>query len=438
MANQELGTVTTVASLLKSDSLIVEVGGSIRRITVEEFLAAVNSGQTQLLHSVAWGIPIKDELQSSPAWGMVGNTAAYNAYKAQVGRYLMDANGRAAKLHPNNSGVFADGTTLDETKGNVVVIAPKLYYLYQVDAETNIPYLWMSQQPISKRFIGTADNGEKIVVGAYQGSIVSSKLVSRSGVDFFTGGYSINAYWNAAQAFGSNWGIVDYDIMRWIGMMCLCETGGNANIQAGIGQGVGGAAGLDWTAFLASTTLRKTGGTKGLGDATGSVAISDSDAKSDSSHVSVLGVEDWWNSQWNFIQGMFCGTSANEGQDGTEVFAYTGNRMPSSSELASHPNGLYRKLTRLASSGYVSKMLKGEYFDLIPSGLSGNSTSYWCDYFWGNDTGQVCLVGGSADRGALSGPFYVGSLSAWSIAYSAYGARPAFYGPVTIVGGGSI
>ena len=164
MANQELGAVTTVASLLKSDSLIVEVGGSIRRITVEEFLAAVNSGQTQLLHSVAWGIPIKDELQSSPAWGMVGNTAAYNAYKAQVGRYLMDANGRAAKLHPNNSGVFADGTTLDETKGNVVVIAPKLYYLYQVDAETNIPYLWMSQQPISKRFIGTAERRLSLVL----------------------------------------------------------------------------------------------------------------------------------------------------------------------------------------------------------------------------------------------------------------------------------
>lgn len=438
MANQELGAVTSVASLLKSDSLIVEVGGSIRRITVEEFLAAVNSGQTQLLHSVAWGIPIKDELQSSPAWGMVGNTAAYNAYKAQVGRYLMDANGRAAKLHPNTSSVFADGTTLDETKGSVVVIAPKLYYLYQVDAETNIPYLWMSQQPISKRFIGTADNGEKIVVGAYQGSIVSGKLVSRSGVDFDISGKTINSYWAAAQAFGSNWGIADYDIMRWIGMMCLCETGGNANIQAGIGQGVGGSSGIVWSTFAASTTLKKTGGTKGLGDATGSVAISDADAKSDSSHVSVLGVENWWSSQWNFIQGLFCGNSGNDGQDGTEVYVYTGNRMPSASELASHPNGAYRKLTRPCQLGYISKMLKGEYFDLIASGLAGNSASYWCDYRYDNNTGQVCLAGGSAVDGAVSGPFYVYSAGAWSFSDSSFGARPAFYGPVTIVGGSAI
>lgn len=438
MANKPLGEATSVTSLLKSNSLIVEIGGSIRRISVEKFTEAINEGQTQLLHSVAWGIPIKDELQSSPAWGMVGNTAAYNAYKAQTGRYLMDANGRAAKLHPNNSGVFADGTTLDETKGSVMVIAPRLYYLYQADAETNIPYLWMSQQPISKHYIGTADNDTKIVIGAYQGSIASNKLVSRSDVDFDTNGKQISGYWAAAQAFGTNWGIANYDIMRWIGMMCLCETGGNANIQAGIGQGVGGAAGLDWTAFLASTTLRKTGGTKGLGDATGSVAITDADAKSDSCHVSVLGIEDWWNNQWNFIQGLFCGNSANEGQDGTEVFVYTGNRLPSSSELASHPDGQYRELTRLTANGYVKKMLKGEYFDLIAAALEGSSASYWCDYNYANNTGQVFLVGGSAVPGARSGPFYVASLNSWSVSNSAFGARPAYYGPVTIVGGGSI
>ena len=438
MANKPLGEATSVTSLLKSNSLIVEIGGSIRRISVEKFTEAINEGQTQLLHSVAWGIPIKDELQSSPAWGMVGNTAAYNAYKSQTGRYLMDANGRAAKLHPNNSDVFADGTALDETKGSVVVIAPKLYYLYQVDAETNVPYLWMSQQPISKRSIGTADNGEKIVVGAYQGSIVSSKLVSRSGVDFDTSGKSITSYWNAAQTFGTNWGIVDYDIMRWIGMMCLCETGGNANIQAGLGQGAGGAAGLDWAAFLASATLRKTGATKSLGDSTGSVAISDADAKADSCHVSVLGIEDWWNCQWHFIQGLFCGNSGNEGQDGTELFVYTGNRMPSSAELASHPDGQYRELTRLTSNGYVKKMLKGEYFDLIATALEGTSASYWCDYNYANSAGQLCLVGGAASYGARSGPFCVYSSYGFAASDSSFGARPAYYGSVTIVGGGSL
>ena len=419
--------------MLHANSLVIEVGGSIRRITLEKFIDSLNEGQTELLHEIAWGIPIKDALQTSPAWGMVGNLAAFAAYKGQVGRYLMDANGRAAKLHPNNSAVFADGTVLDETKGSVVVIAPRLYYLYLVDAETSIPYLWLSQQPISKHYLANAGNGQYIVVGAYKGSLSSGKLVSRRGVDCDTSAKTITGYWNAAQAFGANWGLPNYNVWKWIAMMCLCETGGNANIQSGIGQGVGGNAGLDWGTVNASATLKKTGNTVGLGDATGSVALSGANA--DSCKVSVLGVEDFWNLQWEFIQGVYFGNSANANQDGTEIFIYEGNRLPSAEELASHPDGQYRELTRLTTSGYVGVMLKGEDFDIFASALSGGSTTRWCDYYYGNNTGQVLLVGGISNIGAYSGPFYASSYYAWSIAASDIGARPAYYGQVQFVDG---
>ena len=433
MAKKNLATATAVQSMLHANSLIIEAGDSIRRITLEKFIDALNEGQTELLHEIAWGIPIKDATQSSPAWGMAGNLAAFNAYKSRVGRYLMDANGRAAKLHPNSSTVFADGTTLDETRGSVVVIAPRLYFMYLVDAETSIPWLWMSEQPFSKHFLGNAGNGQYIVVGAYKGSITSGKLVSRRGVDCDTSSKTINGYWNAAQAFGSNWGLPNYDVWKWIAMMCLCETGGNANIQAGIGQGVGGSAGYDWGTVNASATLKKTGHTAGLGDATGKVDLAG--ANTDSCNVSVLGVEDFWGLQWEFIQGVYFGNSGNSGQTGTEIFIYEGNRMPSAEELASHPNGKYRDLVRQTSSGYVSVMLKGEYFDIFASGLSGGSSSYWCDYYYGNNTGQVLLVGGPSVDGALSGPFFAGARYAWSLASSAFGARPAYYGQVQIVDG---
>ena len=433
--NKNLGAADSVHSLTKSNSIYVEVGGSVRRITLEEFLEAINEGQTELLHEVAWGIPIKDELQTNPAWGMVGNLSAYAAYKAQVGRYLMDANGRAAKLHPNNSAVFADGTVLDESKGSVVNIAPRLYFLYVTDAETSIPYLWMSQQPISEHYLANAHNGQYIVVGSYKGSLSSGKLVSRSDVNCDTSGKSITGYWNAAQAFGANWGLPNVDVWKWICFMCLCESNGNANIQASIGQGFGGAAGIEWATTLASAVLKLTGKTKGLGDATGSVAISDADAKADSCHVSVLGVEDFWNLQWEFIQGCFFGNSGNSDQDGTEIFLYEGNRLPSAAELASHPSGKFRQLTRLTTSGYVRVMLKGENFDLFAKTLSGDSNYAWSDYYYGNNTGQVLLVGGSSAYGAYSGPFYAHSGDAWSNAYSTVGARPAYYGQVQFVDG---
>lgn len=423
--------------MLKSNSLIVEIGGSIRRISMEDFETAMNEGQAELLHQVAWGFPLKDATQTSPAWGMIGNLAAYQSYKAKVGRYLMDANGRAAKLHKNNSDVFADGTTLDETKGSVVVIGPRLYYLVTTDAETSIPYLWASEFPISGHYLANADNGNRMVIGAYKGSISSGKLVSRSGVDFDTSSKTISGYFSAAQAFGAGWGLEDYDFIRWFEIMCLSEANGNANAQASLGQGLGGSSGFDWSTVNSSTTLKKTGATKGLGDASGTVAVSGANA--DSTHVSVLGIEDKWNLQWEFVQGIFFGNSGNAAQDGDEVYIYKGNRLPSAAELASHPDGEFRELTRLTTSGYAKTMTKGEFFDIIATSITGgNSNASWSDYDYGNATGQVCLVGGASSNGSMSGPLCVYSRDAWSIADSAFGARPAYYGPVTIVDGADL
>lgn len=437
MANNPLANAAVVSSMLKSNCLLVEIGGAIRRISMEDFETAMNEGQAELLHQVAWGFPFKDATQTSPAWGMIGNIAAYQSYKAKVGRYLMDTNGRAAKLHKNNSGVFADGTALDETKGSVVVIAPRLYFLVQTDAETSIPYLWASEFPISAHYLVNCDNGNRMCIGAYKGSISSGKLVSRSGVDFDTSSKAIQGYFNAAQSFGANWGLEDYDFIRWFEIMCLSEANGNANAQASLGQGLGGSAGLSWDTVLASTTLKKTGATKGLGDESGTVAVSGANA--DSTHVSVLGIEDKWNLQWEFVQGIFFGNSGNEAQDGDEVYIYKGNRLPSASELASHPDSEFRELTRLTTNGYAKTMTKGEFFDIIATSTTGgNSNVSWSDYFYGNTTGQVCLVGGLSNDGSWSGPLFVSSNDAWSDADSGIGARPAYYGPVTIVDGKDI
>ena len=109
--------------------------------------------------------------------------------------------------------------------------------------------------------------------------------------------------------------------------------------------------------------------------------------------------------------------------------------MPSSSELASHPSGKFRQLVRQTTSGYVRAMLKGADFDLFAKTLNGGSNYAWSDYYYGNNTGQVLLVGGGSDYGASSGPFYAISVGAWSSAYSNLGARPAYYGQVQFVDG---
>ena len=429
MAKKNLATAQTVQSMLRSNCVFIEVDGAVRRISLDNLMNAINEGNEELLREVAWGVPLKQATQSSPAWGRVGNLDMWAQYKALTGRYLVKNNGKAAKLSVSNSGVYADGTTLDESIGHVMVHAPRLYYLVKIDAVTNIPTLWMSMLPIGGHYI------EAITLGAYLGSVQSSALVSRSGV-VPTGNKTINQFWTAAQVNGAKWGLISYDHVRWMMMMALSEYG-NPNIQAMLGNGITGSNNSsDYLTPLSWAV----GETKSLGDGFGKVdkswTTSGGTAVQNACHVSVLGIEDPYALMWQMIQGIYCGNSGNTDQAGNEVFIYQGNRMPSAAELAAHPAGDYRELTRLTSEGYISRETLGEFFDLIPSSLSGGgSTSYWCDYFWGNSTGQLVLLGGTAYRGARCGLAYLDSYYAFSDSDASVGSRLAYYGEIEIING---
>ena len=54
MATKGLGNETLVTSILRSNTVLVEVGGSVRRITVENFMNAINNGDEQMLRHPAW------------------------------------------------------------------------------------------------------------------------------------------------------------------------------------------------------------------------------------------------------------------------------------------------------------------------------------------------------------------------------------------------
>lgn len=437
MAKKNLGNATAVTSLLKTNSVLAEVNGSVRRITLDNLMNAMNTDDEQLLRQMAWGVPIKQNA-SSPEWGVIGNIGMWNEYKSMVGRYLVTNDGKAAKLSPVNSGIFADGTTLDETKGHVMVIAPRLYYTIKRDAASGIDYLWMSMNPIGGHFIGDADGGDYICVGAYKAYLNGTALTSRSGVKP-TGSKTISQFWTAAQVNGKNWGLVNYDHRRYMMMLCLSEYG-NPNAQAKIGYGVAGSGG--WKDLWGGTTSLLTGATKALGDSNGKINITVTNGEVvgvDCSRVNLNGFEDAWGWQWEMIQGAYFGNSENTAQTGNEFYIYEGNRMPSDAELATHPSGKYRQIVRRTltanSEGYVTKMTLGEYFDLIATTLGGGSNSYWCDYEYANNTGQLLLWGGNATGGSTCGLGYVSSRRAFSYSDASYGSRLAYYGPLTFMDG---
>ena len=424
-----LANEKTTGAILQDDYVLVTTGGSVRRIKVEDFVASINAGNQQLLLEVAWGVPIKQNA-SSPAWGVVGNTTMRDEYLSMIGRAFLTNDGKIAKLATADSSHFADGTVVDETKGHVMFYSPRLYYLVKEDAQTGVPTLWMSMVPIGGHYI------EEQCFGAYNGSLSGGALVSRSGVSP-QGGKTITQFWNAAQVNGKNFGLINYDAVRLMIMLNLMEFG-NSNSQENIGYGVCGSTSLDLCETAASL---KTGATKSLGDACGSIPISVVNGDKtgvNCSRVNLFGIEDFWGWQWEMIQGIFCGNSGNDGQDGKEVFIYQGNHLPSAAELASHPEGDFRQLTRLTTNGYVKKMIVGEYFDMIAQTISGGSTSYWCDYFYGNTTGQLVLWGGYARSGSNAGVGCASTVYAWSDSSASFGSRLAYYGKLNWISGAEL
>lgn len=432
MSKTKLANATTVSSMLRTNSVLVEIDGSIRRISLDNLMTSINEGNEQLLRQVAWGVPIKDTIQSSPVWGRVGNLDMWEEYKSLSGRYLVTNDGKAAKLSTVDSSVFADGTALNESLGHVMVYAPRLYFLVKNDEVAGIPYLWMSMLPIGGHYI------EAPCIGAYKGSMSGSALVSRSGVAP-AGSKNINAFWNAAQMNGKNWGLINYDHRKFMMMLLLSEYG-NPSAQATLGTGVGGTNN-DWVDYTTPLSWAM-GSTKSLGDAFGKVdrawTNSAGTAVQNACHVSLMGIEDPYMLQWEMCQGIYCGSSNNSAQDGTEIFIYEGNRMPSSSELATHPEGDYRQLTRLTTEGYISQMIIGEYFDILAKKLGAGGTSGWGDYNYANSTGQLVLWGAGAHTGACAGLGSAYSGDAWSNSASLFGSRLAYYGELTFMSGAEL
>lgn len=431
MPNKNLATAAQVQTMLRTNSVFVEIDGSIRRISLDNLMSSINEGNEQLLRQVAWGVPIKDTIQSSPVWGRVGNLDMWEEYKSLSGRYLVTNDGKAAKLSTVNSGIFADGTALNESLGHVMVYAPRLYFLVKNDEVAGIPYLWMSMLPIGGHYI------EAPCIGAYKGSMSGSALVSRSGVAP-AGSKTINAFWDAAQVNGKNWGLINYDHRKFMIMILLSEYG-NPNAQGMVGNGLTGTNnGSDYITALSFPC----GNTKSLGDSFGSIAheytMSNGIETTGACDVSLMGIENPYAQQWEMVQGMYCGSANNSGQNGTEIFIYEGNRMPSSSELATHPAGDYRQLTRLTTNGYVAQMILGEHFDVMAKSLGGGGTSYWCDYSYNNNTGQLVLWGAGADHGASAGLGCAASDDAWSRSDSRIGSRLAYYGELTCMSGAEL
>ena len=353
---------------------------------------------------------------------MSGDVQSWLNYRSKLGRYIVSNDGKARKLNKDNSNLLEDGTSYDITSGHIMTRFPNLYFTCVTNS--NIVTITLSEKP----FANCKAFGEQWI-GSYLGNVLSDgSLVSRSGLNP-TRNMTINSFWEAAQKNGSNWGLSDYRQRQMMMVIYLCEFL-DANSQKCLGYGMNGNVN-NWVDVVYNGI---TGKTNILGDRCGKVNFLESGQKtSDACHVSLFGIEDPYGWFWEFNQCVYFGSSNNSGQTGSDVYIYEGNRMPTSDELTTQPTGLFRKITRLTSSGWIKNLIWGENMDILPGVLGGDSATGHGDYSQTNTTGQVLLWGGYAHSGANCGLSYSASLNDWSYTSSDIGARLAYYGVVDIV-----
>ena len=354
---------------------------------------------------------------------MSGDVKSWLNYRSKLGRYIVSNDGKARKLNKENSNLLEDGTSYDITSGHIMTRFPNLYFTCVTNS--NIVTITLSEKP----FANCKAFGEQWI-GSYLGNVLTDgKLVSRSGL-IPTRSMTINSFWAAAQKNGSNWGLSDYRQRQMMMVIYLCEFL-DANSQKCLGYGMNGNVN-NWVPVVQNAI---TGKTNILGDRCGKVNFLESGQNtSDACHVSLFGIEDPYGWFFEFIQGVYFGSSNNSAQTSTDVYIYEGNRMPTSDELITQPTGLFRKITRVTSSGFIENLKWGENMDILPaSPLSGGSVTGLGDFYGAHKTGQVLRVGCYAYSGAYCGLAFSDSYAAWTYASDSIGARLAYYGVVDIV-----
>lgn len=89
--------------MVKGDTLLIEVGGSLRRIKLSDLANSICTNQLDL-SLIAWGTYLKET--NDTQWGVCGNQTKWNEFKSSLGRYLLTNDGRMAKLSRSNSAVL--------------------------------------------------------------------------------------------------------------------------------------------------------------------------------------------------------------------------------------------------------------------------------------------------------------------------------------------
>ena len=312
-------------------------------------------------------------------------------------------------LDENNSNLFHDGVTeakLDGTMGEFMVDLPEFYYKGVTNGDIYTYNIWQNN-------IKGAHKSRRVLLGAVEATSVDNVLHSRVTGNQSTGNLTSVVFHQQANALGAGFDIVDYDAHCKVAWMQYAKYG-NLNSQAIIGAGQ-------------NSYTRIIGTTASLGNNDGA----------DTNNTTIFGLENWWGDKFEWMGGLYEWNNGGKG----ELYSFDGflnsttiNGNPLTMGLVSSASD-YRKLDYTVTankSGFISKMLLGEYGDLIPIKFNGSSSSFWADYGWvvlGSYVAVRSFDFADPDGGAASFNLY----GPPSSADASYGSRLLYRGNIEVI-----
>lgn len=407
----------------------------------------------------------RDYTNSSPDCIRIGNLDLHKSLPIQskMRGCLLDDNGNVVEYLPEN-----DWTTAirDGSKGQVMVEIPMHYRKFETKGTKHIariseyPLLGYHQVP-------------KMYVSAYEASIERStgKLCSvvNNGTDYRGGNnnykydetyrsllgrpvtnMSRTQFRSAARKrnlSNTSWNCYLYHVHKALFWLYTVEYANlNSQLpytskltsdgfrQGGLGEGVSNWLSREWGTFNDYNPFVPCGHTDSLGNSTGVVAYTaynENGVELKTSNVPrYRGVENPFGHIWKRTDGInvrISSTEANGGDNLSKVFV-----CEDPSKLNDTNYDGYKYIGNISrENGCIKEIIFGEEGEIMSSLVGGNSTTYFCDYYYTSiPTTKILLCGilfgGNASHGMYSGFTYVDSSYHPSYTISHMGSRLCF------------
>lgn len=230
------------------------------------------------------------------------------------------------------------------------------------------------------------------LIGVYEGYAVMSQLLSRSGENVSYG--SPSTFKDYARNRGEGYTLVKWKHHCMMAMLFYMQYG-HTNAQEKIGPG--------------NTTNKKTGGTDSLG-----MTDTVEGGNGSSGSINFWGLENWWGNYYEFIDNVIINERAWSitEDDGTVRAAGTG----------------------CSSNGWTTKMMFGDYMDLIPTIADASASTGFCDYYYQAASSNRVVARSWNSNSTNGGVAAVDCQYGTTSSKSSYGTRLAFRGEIKIVG----